>query len=208
MTNDTKLENKTNSVENTKNELEQIKKENELLKNKLEDEYALKKETISIVMEELVRLKILKPVIDPFSNTKNLLNNFNKLDKAIYNMKSEIKKLEKSKNNIDGPRITKSHFDNDLAQNLTFEIIEERILNLNQTIQKIKCYQSQIISIINDLPALDKKLIEDFYFKKIDVLDLAIEYECDQSTIYRKVNKIINEIKIELFPSKFIDSLL
>ena len=33
MTNDTKLENKTNSAENTKNELEQIKKENELLKN-------------------------------------------------------------------------------------------------------------------------------------------------------------------------------
>lgn len=200
MTNDTKIEQET--------DLNELIKENESLKNKLENDYVLKKEIISTVIEELVKLKILKPANDPFSNTKNLLNNFNKLDKAIYNMESEIKKLEKSKNNIDAPRVTKSHFDNDFAQNLTFEIIEERILNLNQTIQKIKCYQSQIRSIINDLPTLDKKLIEDFYFKKIDVLDLAIEYECDQSTIYRKVNKIINEIKIELFPSKFIDSLL
>lgn len=200
MTNDTKIEQET--------DINEIIKENESLKNKLENDYVLKKEIISTVIEELVKLKILKSANDPFSNTKNLLNNFNKLDKAIYNMESEIKKLEKSKNNIDAPRVTKSHFDNDFAQNLTFEIIEERILNLNQTIQKIKCYQSQIRSIINDLPTLDKKLIEDFYFKKIDVLDLAIEYECDQSTIYRKVNKIINEIKIELFPSKFIDSLL
>lgn len=191
------------------NELEELKKENENLKNKIDNEYINRKDITKTVISELIRLKILKPNADPFGSTKNLLENFNKLDSSINHLNSEIKKLEKSKNIMDGPRFKATSITQNVSTPLnTLDIIDSRILDLKQIIEKISCYQSQIRAIINTLPATDRKLIEDFYFKKIDVVDISIELGCDQSTTYRKVNKVLDKIKIELFPSKFIDSLL
>lgn len=191
------------------NELEELKKENENLRNKINNEYISKKDITKTVISELVRLKILKPNADPFGSTKNLLENFNKLDISINHLNSEIKKLEASKNEWDGPRFKSTSIVQNVSPSLkTLDIIDNRISDLKQIIEKISCYQSQIRAVINTLPATDKKLIEDFYFKKIDVVDISIELGCDQSTTYRKVNKVIDKIKIELFPGKYIDSLI
>ena len=191
------------------NELEELKKENENLRNKIDNEYVNRKDITKTIISELVRLKILKPNADPFGSTKKLLENFNKLDSSIDHLNSEIKKLEASKNEWDGPRFKSTSIVQNVSPSLkTLDIIDNRISDLKQTIKKISCYQSQIRAIINTLPATDRKLIEDFYFKKIDVVDISIELGCDQSTTYRKVNKVLDKIKIELFPSKFIDSLL
>ncbi len=191
------------------NELEELKKENENLRNKINNEYINKKDITKTIISELVRLKILKPNADPFGSTKNLLENFNKLDISINHLNSEIKKLEASKNEWDGPRFKSTSIVQNVSPSLkTLDIIDNRISDLKQIIEKISCYQSQIRAVINTLPATDKKLIEDFYFKKIDVVDISIELGCDQSTTYRKVNKVIDKIKIELFPGKYIDSLI
>lgn len=168
-----------------------------------------KKEIISIAIQELIKMKIIKPQNDPFSSTKELLKNYNKLDKSIQNYEREIKNLQKSKNKIDSPKFKTSHIENDLDSSLqNLDIINMRIFNLYQSIEKIKCFKSQIEEVVEELEENKKKLIKQVYFEEIDILRLVDEYNCDDSTIYRRINKAIDDIKVILFPNKFIDSLL
>lgn len=168
-----------------------------------------KKEIISVVIQELIKMKIIKPQNDPFSSTKELLKNYNKLDKSIQNYKKEINNLEKSKNKIDSPKFKTSHVENDFDSSLqNLDIINARILNLYQSIEKIKCFKKQIEEVIDELEENKKKLIKEVYFEETNIEKLVEEYDCDDSTIYRRINKAIDDIKVILFPNKFIDSLL
>lgn len=186
-----------------------LKKENENLKKQIANDYIAKKEIMKYVFSELVKLKILKPSQDPFNSTKNLLENLSKFDKAIKNYESEIKKLKKAKNKIDSPKFKSSNLEISNGESLSnLDIINTRIINLYQSIEKVSCYKEQILDIIRNLDSESNEIITKFYIEKIDVALLADEFNCDQSTIYRKINKIINDIKVELFPGKYIDSLI
>lgn len=188
---------------------ESLKKENTALRKDMANNYVNKKEIMKYVFSELIKLKILKPAQDPFNSTKNLLENLNKFDKAIKNYESEIKKLKRAKNKIDSPKFKMSKLELTNSDPITnLDIIDTRIINLYQSIEKVSCYKNQILDIIDNLDEESNEIIRKFYIEKIDVVILADEFNCDQSTIYRKINKIINEIKVELFPGKFIDSLI
>lgn len=182
-------------------------KNNEELKN--ENEYVHKKEIQSFIIKELVNLKIIKPVQDSFYATKNLLKNITRLDRAIQNYEKEIKRLQKAKNKIDSPKFKTSNIESnfELPTN-NLDVINNRIIDLYQSITKIKEYKKSVEEIINGLSDTEKRLIKLFYYEKKNMNDISLLLNYDTSTCYRKLDDAINHIKIELFPGLFIDSLL
>ena len=87
-------------------------------------------------------------------------------------------------------------------------IIERRINNLKQSIHRTKSVLKMINLILQDIRD-DKyyKIIELKYFDKKTYEEIAEVMECDISTISRNKNRLINKIKVRLFPNTFIDEL-
>lgn len=186
-----------------------IEKENEELKNKIKKDYILKKDVSSFIIKELVNLKIIKPVQDPFYATKNLLKNMARLDKSISNYQKEIKRLQKAKNKIDSPKFKISSVESSFGlPTNNLDVINNRIIDLYQTIAKITEFKSSVLEIINDLSEIEKNIIKKFYLDKNNMNSISLELNYDISTCYRKLDDAVNHIKIELFPGLFIDSLL
>ena len=189
--------------------MNKIEKEYSDLKDKIKSDYILKKEVSSFIISELVKLKIIKPNLDPFYATKNLLKNILKLDKSINNYEQEIKRLKKAKNKIDSPKFKTSNIESNFGTPTnSLDVINNRILDLYQLIAKISEFKKSVINVIEELPDIEKKIITKFYFDKKSMNDIATELIYDISTCYRKLDDAINHIKIELFPGLFIDSML
>lgn len=193
-----------NDVENKK-----LKEENENLKLKIKKELIPKKEVNSFIIKELVNMRIIKPISDPFFATKNLFKNFSKLDKAINNYKQEIKRLQKSKNKIDSPKFitSKVELDFDTPMN-NLDIINNRIIDLHQSIEKIEQFKKSVLNLVEELSEQEKKIINLFYFEHNSMPEIAEKLNYDQSTCYRKLDDALNNMKIVLFPGLFIDSML
>ena len=99
-------------------------------------------------------------------------------------------------------------FDKEIDVKKNLDTINLRILDLEQEIIKIDCFIDFIDNVLNkikDNP--DYELIERVYFQNENPKDIAIEKECDDATIYRKINRLVDEIKILLFPGKFVDEI-
>lgn len=192
-----------------KEELESLKKENAQLNDKIKNQYVLKKDVTAFVIKELVNMKIIKPNQDPFFATKNLFKNYTKLDKAINNYEKEIKGLQRAKNKIDSPKFKSSNIENDFAlPTNNLDIINNRIIDLHQSIAKIKQFKKSVEDIIDSLPDNETKVIRYFYIEKKSMPEIAELLSYDQSTCYRKLDDALNHIKVELFPGLFIDSML
>jgi DNA repair ATPase RecN len=181
-----------------------------------EDNGLNKKEIINIVVDELVKRNLIKEVKNSFKNTEALLYNYNKLKQSIADSKEEISELKeygiptKSKDII----ITTNGHSPRMDEN---EIIERRINNIKQSIARTEAVVNRIDRLLNNLKQNDKyyKVIEFKYFKNIgfeEMLNMSDEkgnpiFTCDVSTLSRNKNRIINELKILLFPDNSIDEL-
>lgn len=170
-------------------------------------------EIVSVVLDELTKRGFLKKNSDLKEKTKELLRNFKRLDIAIKHYQKDIKRLENSKNSsTGGPRFKSSNISIDeihsTADNSSLDVIDSRINNLNQLILKIESFKELVNEIIDDkLNPSEADIIRRVYFNKEDADDIAIEFDCDKSTIYRRISKAVEDIKIELFASDFIDSM-
>jgi hypothetical protein len=88
------------------------------------------------------------------------------------------------------------------------DTINQRIIDLEQDIIKIDCFLDFVDNALNELKNNDGyDLIKRVYFNNEDPKDLAIEKNCDETTIYRKINKSLDELKVLIFPSKFVDEI-
>lgn len=170
-----------------------------------------KKELINFVMDELYQRGLLHKTDDLKEKTKNLLKNFNRLDNAIKHYKKDIDRLEKSKNtSSDGPMFrSTSKIGEEIrgtADNSSLDVIESRISALKQTITKIESFKTMVDEILKDkLSDEDEEILRKVYFNGINADDIAVELDCDKSTIYRRISKSLEDIKIELFANDFID---
>ena len=174
------------------------------------DNNNLKKEIIDIVLNELIRRKIIKKGNSIFDNTKELLKSYNKLKYSKKGIQKQIKNLVNSKDSLDMKASLSSSlaFDKEIDVKKNLDTINLRILDLEQEIIKIDCFIDFIDNVLNkikDNP--DYELIERVYLQNENPKDIAIEKECDDATIYRKINRLVDEIKILLFPGKFVDEI-
>ena len=171
-----------------------------------------KKEIVNIMIDELVRRKLIKKSNSTFDDTKHLLKNYAKLKSSKKGIVKQIKGLENSKNSLTGlkPKFKNNNLEinsNNVSLN-DLDTINKRILDLKQDIEKIDNYLKFIDDALENLKDNpDYTLLERIYFKNEDPKDLAIEKNCDETTIYRKTNKLLNDLKVFIFPGKYIDEI-
>lgn len=163
------------------------------------------KEVVKIVLDELVKRNLIHKTENSYKNTEYLLNNYDLLKKSINDMKTQIKDLEQYGIK---KRTSAVHVVSNVIKEDEDIIIERRINNLKQSIHRTKSVLKMINLILQDIRD-DKyyKIIELKYFDKKTYEEIAEVMECDISTISRNKNRLINKIKVRLFPNTFIDEL-
>lgn len=192
---DSVLKEKDNEIETLKKEIQKLS----LDRNSI----------VKFVIDELIKRSIIKPNMDLKEKTKILLKNYNKFKKSIKFCKVEIEKLEASKNTIGGPRMNRNTNFDEVGYNgeITLDIINSRIIDLEQTIIKIKCFLTTIEKIVDSLKEEESELLRRIYFNKENVNDIADEMNCDPSTLYKKISTAVNEIKVILFANDYINNM-
>ena len=163
-------------------------------------------EVVKIVINELQERNLIKKVKDSYKNTEYLLNNFDLLNKSISDMKLQIEDLKTYGIRKSGKAAVV------VSENMVKvdedTIIEQRISELKQAIHRTKSVINSINHILQDLKS-DKyyQIIDLKYFKKLSHEEIAEMLECDVSTVSRNRNRLINLIKVRIFPNSFVDEL-
>lgn len=161
------------------------------------------KEITNYIIEELSKRNLLRKGISTYQNTESLLYKYNDLKNSILDREEEIKEIEtsglrgKSKSILKMPNGT--HNDD-----LETDIIEGLIVDIKKT---------QLV--INRIDRILKKFKSDKYIEIIKLKyfenktqqDIAEYFEKDPATIWRNNKRLINEIKIYLFPNDVIKEL-
>lgn len=162
--------------------------------------------------------EIIKRFLDKIENKKNsyksteiILFHLSELKEAIKMLDDEINKLEEENSKLIKPNIKSNHLI--LNENNKFyfygdETLLTRIDELRQ--QSIKA-KSQI-RLVNK--ALDKikedkyyKIIDLYYFKGYTIEALAEELDVSTGSISMNKKRLINTLKVYVFPDNFINEL-
>lgn len=167
------------------------------------------KDIVKVVITELTERGLLKKKISTFETTKELLRNLNRIESSVKRTQKQINSLN---NTVKGlvPKVPSgTNFDKTDGETLiSVDQIDQKINSLKQSQIIIKEFVKYVKDLIDEVLSDDEQdLISKFYFEKKDINDLCAEYDCEQSTIYRRLNRYINLINVELFPEKYIDEL-
>lgn len=170
-----------------------------------------KNEIVKKVLEELKNKNLLKNPKSSFKSTEKMLYSLSVLPEAIKLLKEEIKELEEESKDI--PRITAKS--NTLVLNereATYvygdETLETRISELKQVVAKV----NSRIRIVNN--ALDKikddkwyDIIPMYYFDRNTIESIAEELDCSVSTISDNKKRLMNKLKVYIFPDVFMEEM-
>lgn len=165
---------------------------------------------VDIVLKKLEERNLIKKsnYKNAYEHTILLLKNYNRLKKSKEKINKQIKNLENSKNNLDAFSNPNRDFGEKVQSSnvkINLDSINDRILFLEQDIVIIDNYVKFIDNTLTNLTEKEYDLINRCYFQNKKPIDIALELDCDVSTIYRQLNKIIHEkIKVELFPIAYI----
>lgn len=161
------------------------------------------------LMQELKRNKMVKPIKDSaFQKTEKLLYNYNQFKKVIEKKQEQIEMIaaiglsNRSKSIVIVP--TTKTFDTRTPG----EKAEDRIEEIQASMVQMQWY----IQLIDD--ALDKISADQYfdiirlkYFEGQTVENISYELECDPSTVTRNKNRLVDILKIHLFPDDSIMEL-
>jgi RNA polymerase sigma factor (sigma-70 family) len=170
-----------------------------------------KKEIIQEVIKELKRKKLFGITKSSFNSTEKMLFSFSVLPDAIEMIKTEIKKLEKENKKI--PKIsTKSKTLVLREEHSTYvygdETLETRISELKQIVELTN---SQIRIVTKSLKRISREkyfdIIPKYYFENKTIPQIAEEMNCSIGTISENKKKLMDKLKIYMFPEKFIKEL-
>lgn len=75
-----------------------------------------------------------------------------------------------------------------------FENQYEQVINMSERKKSLVNIHIMITKMINDMPYDIKKLIEYRFVDNMTVDDIAVELELSERTVYRKYQKLLNEI--------------
>ena len=169
------------------------------------------KKLSKFIAEDLKKEKFLKSKKDSYEKTEYLLYKYNQLPDAIRLLKEEVNSLEEESKKIPRPT-TKSPTlvlkENEGIYVYGDEILMTRISELKQIIAKTKSYKRMVDKVLKKFKEDEYyPIIEWIYFKNKTFEDIANEFGWATGTISKHKSRLINEIKVYLFPDNFLNEL-
>ena len=177
------------------------------------------KEITSFIVEELSKRNLLRKGATTYQNTESLLYKYNDLKKSVEDREEEIEEIKttglrgKSKSIFKIPEGSHSDYDTieeDIINGLISDIKKTQLI-----INRITIMSFQTKLVINRIDRILKKFKSDKYidiiklkyFENKTQQDIADYFEKDTTTIWRNNKRLINEIKVYLFPNDVIKEL-
>lgn len=170
-----------------------------------------KKEIIKLVAEELKSRKLLGNKKSTFEKTEILLYKFNVLPESIKILEEEIIKLQEESSKIPKTKSKSNHLVLNEAEGTYVygdEVLNTRISELKQIIVKTKSYIRLIKKVLKKFEEDEYyPLIESIYFDKQTYDQISDEFGWATGTISKHKARLINELKVYIFPNSFIEEL-
>jgi hypothetical protein len=148
----------------------------------------------------------LKDGLNTYQKTEKILRSFPKLKSIIKQKQKQIKQLrqygipKKSKDVVNYGSIT-----NTPDIKLMEEQVEDRVKDIRATMRRTQKYieviENALVSI-NDDPYYD--IIVMFYFEGKDIDVIAQYLEHDETTIRRHKSRLVNQVRLILFPDETV----
>ena len=163
------------------------------------------KEISKFIVDLLQKLGVLKRVNSTYKNTEALLYKYNDLKLSIKDREEEIREIEKYGLRKKSKSITTIPESNVVIDR---DVEQEVIDGLIADIKKTQLIVNRIDRILRKF-SKDKyiEIIKLKYFEEKTQLEIADYFEKDPTTIWRNNQRLINEIKVYLFPNDVIDEL-
>lgn len=170
-----------------------------------------KNEIVKKVLEELKNKKLLKNPKSSYKSTEKILYSLNVLPEAIKLIDEEVKKLEEEAKGIAIPTAkSNSLILNEKNNTYVYgdETLETRISELKQISVKAK---SQIRLVKNALKKIENDkyydIIPMYYFEEKTIEEIAEECEWAVGTVSKHKKRLMNDLKVYVFPDTFIEEL-
>lgn len=170
-----------------------------------------KNEIVKKVLEELKNKKLLNSSKSAYKSTEKLLYSLNVLPEAIKLINDEVEQLEKEIKDI--PKApTKSNMlvlkEKDSTYIYGDETLETRISELKQISVKAN---SQLRLTKNALKKIENDkyydIITMYYFNNMTIEEIAEECDCAVGTVSKHKKRLMNDLKVYIFPDTFIEEL-
>lgn len=169
-----------------------------------------KEELVKKVLHELENKKLINTTKSSFKSTEKLLYSYTALPDAVELLDGQINELKNHLPKLDS-KVKSSHVvlnEKNLKYTYGDETLEARINELKQISLITK---SQIKLIKKALKKLENekyyRIIPLFYFERNTIESIAEILNCSVSTVSDNKKKIINKLRIFLFPDTFIKEL-
>lgn len=170
-----------------------------------------KNEIVKKVLEELKNKKLLKNSKSSYKSTEKILYSLNVLPEAIKLIDEEVKKLEQEAKGIAIPTAkSNSLILNERNNTYVYgdETLETRISELKQISVKAK---SQIRLVKSALKKIENDkyydIIPMYYFEEKTIEEIAEECEWAVGTVSKHKKRLMNDLKVYVFPDTFIEEL-
>lgn len=170
-----------------------------------------KNEIVKKVLEELKNKKLLKNPKSSYKSTEKILYSLNVLPEAIKLIDEEVKKLEEEAKGIAIPTAkSNSLILNERKNTYVYgdKTLETRISELKQISVKAK---SQIRLVKSALKKIENDkyydIIPMYYFEKKTIEEIAEECEWAVGTVSKHKKRLMNDLKVYIFPDTFIEEL-
>jgi RNA polymerase sigma factor (sigma-70 family) len=170
-----------------------------------------KNEIVKKVLEELKNKKLLKNSKSSYKSTEKILYSLNVLPEAIKLIDEEVKKLEEEAKGIAIPTAkSNSLILNERNNTYVYgdETLETRISELKQISVKAK---SQIRLVKSALKKIENDkyydIIPMYYFEEKTIEEIAEECEWAVGTVSKHKKRLMNDLKVYVFPDTFIEEL-
>lgn len=170
-----------------------------------------KNEIVKKVLEELKSKKLLKNPKSSYKSTEKILYSLNVLPEAIKLIDEEIKQLEEEAKDIPTPTAKSNTLVlNEKEGTYVYgdETLETRISELKQISVKAK---SQVRLVKNALKKIENDKYYDiiplYYFDGMTIEEIAEECEWAVGTVSKHKKRLMNDLKVYIFPDTFIEEL-
>lgn len=170
-----------------------------------------KNEIVKRVLEELKSKKLLKNPKSSYKSTEKILYSLNVLPEAIKLIDDEVKQLEKEMEDIPkAPAKSNTLVLNERDATYIYgdETLETRISELKQISVKAK---SQVRLVKSALKKIENDkwydIIPMYYFDRNTIESIAEELDCSVSTISDNKKRLMNKLKVYIFPDVFMEEM-
>lgn len=188
-----------------------IKAEKDMMIVTTNDDKTCESVLVKKVLEELKTKKLLKNPKSSYKSTEKMLYSLKVLPEAARLIDEEIKSLKEEAKNITTPPAKSNTLvlnEKDGTYVYGDEILETRISELEQISVKTK---SQIRLVNSALKKIEDNeyydIIPMYYFDDMTIEQIAEELGCATGTISTNKKKLVDKLKVYIFPDTFMNEL-